>query len=48
MLQDTQEQGNVTPTQFSREQCFIVLAQTQQTPVQRLSPENKGALPYIP
>jgi hypothetical protein len=26
----------------------MVLAQTQQTPVQRLSPENKGGLPYIP
>jgi hypothetical protein len=28
-------------------QCFIVPAQTQQTRVQRLSPENKGVSPYI-
>jgi hypothetical protein len=27
---------------------FIVLEQTQQTRVQRLSPENKGDLLYIP
>jgi hypothetical protein len=31
--------------QFSRKQDFIVLAQT---PVQRLSPENKGVLHFIP
>jgi hypothetical protein len=48
VLQDTQGQGNGIPTQFSRKQHFIVPAQTQQTPVQRLSPENKGALHYIP
>jgi hypothetical protein len=28
--------------QFSRKQCFIVLAQTQQTPVQSLSQEQRG------
>jgi hypothetical protein len=27
---------------------FIVLAQTQQTRVQRLSPKNKGVSSYIP
>jgi hypothetical protein len=27
---------------------FIVLAQTQRTRVQRLSPKNKGVSPYIP
>jgi hypothetical protein len=32
----------------SRKQHFIVPAQTQQTHVQRLSPENKGISPYIP
>jgi hypothetical protein len=34
--------------QFSRKQRFIVPAQTQQTHVQRLSPENKGVSPCIP
>jgi hypothetical protein len=34
--------------QFSRKQHFIVLAQTQWTQVQKLSPENNVALPYIP
>jgi hypothetical protein len=29
-------------------QCFIVLAETQWTRVQRLSSENKGVSPYIP
>jgi hypothetical protein len=37
-----------TLRQFSRKQHFIVLAQTQQTHVQRLSPKNKGVSPYIP
>uniref|UniRef100_A0A8C0XIX4 RAVE complex protein Rav1 C-terminal domain-containing protein n=1 Tax=Castor canadensis TaxID=51338 RepID=A0A8C0XIX4_CASCN len=37
-----------TMRQFSRKQCFIVLAQTQWTHVQRLSPENKGVSPYVP
>jgi hypothetical protein len=37
-----------TLRQFSRKQCFIVLAQTQWTHVQRLSPENKGVPPSIP
>jgi hypothetical protein len=32
-----------TLSQFSRKQCFIVPAQTQQTHVQRLSPKNKGS-----
>jgi hypothetical protein len=32
----------------SRKQDFIVLAQTQWTCVQRLSPENKGVSPYMP
>jgi hypothetical protein len=35
---------NRTLRQFSRNQCFIVLTQTQRTTVQRLSPENKGGL----
>jgi hypothetical protein len=48
LLQDTQGQENGIPRQFSRKQCFIVPAQTQWTCVQRLSPESKGALPYIP
>jgi hypothetical protein len=39
---------NGTLRQFSRKQHFIVLAQTQWTRVQRLSPENKGVSPYIP
>jgi hypothetical protein len=30
-----------------QEATFIVLAQTQRTPVQRLSPENKGVSPYM-
>jgi hypothetical protein len=33
---------------ISRKEHFIVPAQTQQTHVQRLSPENKGVSPYIP
>jgi hypothetical protein len=37
-----------TLRQFSRKQCFIVPAQTQQTHVHRLSPENKGVSPYVP
>jgi hypothetical protein len=39
-----------TETQDSeaRKQCFIVTAQTQQTHVQKLSPENKGDSLYIP
>jgi hypothetical protein len=37
-----------TLRQFSRKQRFIVSAQTQQTRVQRLSPENKVVSPYIP
>jgi hypothetical protein len=32
----------------ARKQCFIVTAQTQQTHVQKLSPENKGDTLYIP
>jgi hypothetical protein len=32
----------------ARKQHFILLAQTQWTRVQRLSPENKGVSPYIP
>jgi hypothetical protein len=47
MSHDTQGQGNGISRQFNRER-FIVLAQTEWTLVQRLSPENKGALPYIP
>jgi hypothetical protein len=31
----------------ARKQHFIVPAQTQGTPVQRLSPKNKGLSPYI-
>jgi hypothetical protein len=37
-----------TLRQLSRKQCFIVPAQTQQTHVKRLSPENKGVSPYMP
>jgi hypothetical protein len=37
-----------TLRQFSRKQHFILLAQIQQTRVQRLSPKNKGVSPYIP
>jgi hypothetical protein len=33
---------------ISRKQRFIVPAQSQRTPVQRLSPENKGVSPYVP
>jgi hypothetical protein len=33
---------------ISRKQHFVVSAQTQQTHIQRLSPENKGVSPYIP
>jgi hypothetical protein len=36
-----------TLRQFSRKQCFIVPAQTQQTCVQRLSPETKGGRVFI-
>jgi hypothetical protein len=36
-----------TLRQFSRQQHFIVPAQTQQTHVQKLSPENKEVSPYI-
>jgi hypothetical protein len=36
-----------TLRQFSRNQCFIVPAQTQWTHVQRLNLENKGVSPYI-
>jgi hypothetical protein len=36
------------PEAISRKQHFIVPALTQQTPVQRLSPKNKGVSPYIP
>jgi hypothetical protein len=35
-----------TLRQFSRKQRFILLAQTQRTCVQRLSPENKGVSPF--
>jgi hypothetical protein len=31
-----------------RKRCFIVLAQTQRTHVQRLRPKNKGVSPYVP
>jgi hypothetical protein len=41
-------QTHGTPRWICRKQHFIVPAQTQQTPVQRLSPESKGDLPYIP
>jgi C-terminal processing protease CtpA/Prc len=37
-----------TLRQFSWKQCFIVLAQTQWTQVQRQSLENKGVSPDIP
>jgi hypothetical protein len=37
-----------TLRQFSRKQHFTVLSLTQQTSVQRLSPENKGLSPYRP
>jgi hypothetical protein len=37
-----------TLRQFSRKQHFIVRTQTQQSCLQRLSPENKEVLPYIP
>jgi hypothetical protein len=33
---------------ISKKQHFIVPAQTQQTHVQTLSPENKGVSPYVP
>jgi hypothetical protein len=41
------EQRDRTLRKFLRKQCFIVLAHTQWSHVQKLSPENKGALPYI-
>jgi hypothetical protein len=34
--------------QLIRKKHFIVPAQTQQSHVYRLSPENKGVSPYIP
>jgi hypothetical protein len=37
-----------TLRQFSRKKHFIVSAQTQQTRVQRLSPENKEVSPCVP
>jgi hypothetical protein len=37
-----------TLRQFSRKQHFIVLTQTQQTHIQRLSCKNKRVSPYIP
>jgi hypothetical protein len=40
--------GKGTLRQFSRKQHFIAPAQTQWSRVQRLSPQNKGVLPYIP
>jgi hypothetical protein len=43
-----QESQHRTLRQFSRKQHLIVTAQTQQTHVQRLSPENKEVSPYIP
>jgi hypothetical protein len=42
------EQRQRTLRQFSWKSHFIVLAQTQQIQVQRLSLKNKGSLPYIP
>jgi hypothetical protein len=41
------KQRDRTLRQISRTQHFIVLTQTQQTHVQRLSSENKGVSPYI-
>jgi hypothetical protein len=40
--------GIRTLRKVSRKQHFIVLAQTQQTHVQRLSPKNKKVSPYMP
>jgi hypothetical protein len=37
-----------TLRQVSRKQCFIVLAQSQQTYVQSLSSKNKGVSPCVP
>jgi hypothetical protein len=45
LLQETQTE---TWDSKARKQSFIVQAQTQQTHVQRLSPENKWVSPYIP
>jgi hypothetical protein len=47
LLQESQAEIG-TLRQFSRKQCCIVLAQTHQTRVQKLNPENKGVSPYIP
>jgi hypothetical protein len=44
MLWETQTETWDTET---RKQCFIVLAQTQWTQVQRLSPKSKGISPYV-
>jgi hypothetical protein len=47
VLQDSWTETQDTESVL-QEQDFIVLAQAQWTHVQRLSPDNKGALPYIP
>jgi hypothetical protein len=47
MLQDIQ--AGKWDTEAFQEAIFInVLAAALQIPIQRLSPENKGTLPYIP
>jgi hypothetical protein len=47
MLQESQAEIWDTEA-VSRKQHFILLAQTQRTCVQRLSPKNKEVSPYIP
>jgi hypothetical protein len=47
LLQESQAELQDTEAVY-QEAMFIVSAQTQQTRVQRLSPENKGVSPYVP
>jgi hypothetical protein len=48
MLQDTKKQGNETPKLFWEAMFISMLAETQKIHIQRLRPEKKGVLPYIP
>jgi hypothetical protein len=47
VLQDIRA-GNLDNEAFRKALFISVPAAAQRTPIQRLSPKNKGALPYIP
>jgi hypothetical protein len=47
LLRDSQRETQDSKA-VQQEAMFFVPAQTQRTLVRRLSPENKGALPFIP